>query len=121
MMKKNLKQYLRNIGMCEEHLEMMDELGTVQLIAPPDMLLSDEGEVFIENGTDIIQQLGEYEIIQISQNEGLTLFFLYKEGVSEELKPDKCLALGYNNFTGEFSGVVTIPIIVEDGKYVSMC
>lgn len=119
-MKNKVKHYLSNIGMCEEHLEMLDELGATPIIATPDMFLSDEAEDYIEKGTDIIQQLGEYEILQISQSAEMTLFFLYKEGVSNVLKLDRCLVFGYNNYTGEFSGVGCIPIVVEDGKYISI-
>lgn len=120
-MQKNIKQYLSNLGMSNSYIELLDELDSEQLVTTTELFMTNESENYIEKGTKALQKMGDYEIFQIVQNEELTVFFLYREGESDALEPGRCLAFGYNNLTGDHSGVGTVPVVVEDGKFISIC
>lgn len=120
-MQKNIKQYLSNLGMSNSYIELLDELDSEQLVTTTELFMTNESEDYIEKGTKALQKMGDYQIFQILQNEELTIFFLYKQGESEALEPGRCLVFGYNNQNGECYGVGTVPVAVEDDKFVCIC
>ena len=120
-MKKNLQNYLRKLGMSEARLKLMSELGATPLAVSPELMLTAESEDYIERGEKRIQELGDYQIIQIVQNSELTVFFLYKEGESEALEDNECIIFAYNNHTEEYSDAAIVKVTVEDGKFISIC
>ena len=120
-MKKNLKNYLHKLGMSEERLKLLSELGATPLAVAPELMLTDESEDYIERGEKRIQELGDYQIFQIVQNSELTVFFLYKEGESEALEDDECIIFAYNNHTEEYSDAAIVKVTVEDGEFISIC
>ena len=120
-MKKNLQNYLRKLGMSEARLKLLSELGATPLAVSPELMLTAESEDYIERGDKRIQELGDYQIIQIVQNSELTVFFLYREGESEALEDDECIIFAFNNHTEEYSDAAIVKVAVEDGEFIYIC
>lgn len=120
-MKKNLQNYLRKLGMSEARLKLLSELGATPLAVSPELMLTAESEDYIERGEKRIQELGDYQIIQIVQNSELTVFFLYREGESEALEDDECIIFAFNNHTEEYSDAAIVKVAVEDGEFIYIC
>lgn len=119
-MRQKQKDYLTTLGLDAEHMERFGEMFSAQVIATADMVMCDSSEDYIERGKQRIKALGDYEIIQISQNRAVTIFFLYKEGESEALTPGECLVYVYNNDFEEYSDAGVLPVEVIEGLFIKV-
>ena len=119
-MRQKQKDYLSNLGLDAERMDRFGEMFSTQVIATADMVMCDSSEDYIERGKQRIKALGDYEIIQISQNRAVTIFFLYKEGESEALTPGECLVYVYNNDFEEYSDAGVLPVEVIEGLFINV-
>lgn len=119
-MKTNMKKYLNQLGLNNEYMERLGEIFSPTVIVTLKMMMSDSSEDYIERGEKRVKVLGDYEIIQITQNRAVTMFFLYKEGESEALTPGECLVYAYNNDFEEYSDAGVLPVAVVDGVFIKV-
>lgn len=120
VMKEVMKKYLTTLGLDAERMERFGEIFSAQVIATADMMMCDSPEDYIERGEQRVKALGDYEIIQISLNRAVTIFFLYKEGESEALAPGECLVYVYNNDFEEYSDAGVLPVEVIGGLFIKV-
>lgn len=119
-MRQKQKDYLSNLGLDAARMERFGEIFSAQVIATADMMMCDSPEDYIERGEQRVKALGDYEIIQISLNRAVTIFFLYKEGESEALAPGECLVYVYNNDFEEYSDAGVLPVEVIGGLFIKV-
>lgn len=120
VMKEVMKKYLTILGLDAARMERFGEIFSAQVIATADMMMCDSPEDYIERGEQRVKALGDYEIIQISLNRAVTIFFLYKEGESEALAPGECLVYVYNNDFEEYSDAGVLPVEVIEGLFIKV-